>query len=153
MTPPSEMLVSQAALVAELMDAALEKALQSHGISHRTFELLSAIKAAGGQVAQAEVARRLGITPPSLTEGLRPLVKSGLVSQQLVPSDNRVKRLQLTELGEAKLALALHEIAAIDRAITAELDGNQLKIALGALRRAARVLVRLSSSESESNRE
>jgi DNA-binding MarR family transcriptional regulator len=145
MTPPSEMLVSQAALVAELMDAALDQRLRAHGIGHRTFELLSAIKAAGGKTPQAEIAHRLGIKPPSFTEAVRPLIASGLVEQNLVEGDQRARHLSLTPEGERMVTLALKEIAVIDRTIGTELDQNQLKVTLGTLRKASRILARLTA--------
>ncbi len=141
------MLVSQAALVAELMDAALDQRLKAHGIGHRTFELLSAIKAAGGRTSQAEIAKRLGIKAPSLTEAVQPLIANGLVDQCSVEGDQRAKRLTLTPEGERKVAVALKEIDRIDRAISAELDTNQLKVTLGTLRKASRILARLASED------
>ncbi|MCX7799355.1 MAG: MarR family winged helix-turn-helix transcriptional regulator [Fimbriimonadales bacterium] len=135
-------LVAEAALFYEAVASRLEPRLKEAGLTMGTFELLSAVHAARGRAHQAELARRLGVTPPTLCEALRSAVRAGLVVQQDDPADARIKRVSLTEAGAAALARTLSELDELEREAVAEL-GEQaaLELATG-LRRAARRLIR-----------
>ncbi len=134
----SDSLAAQAMLLNELLSVAMEPALAIQGLKASTFDLLSIIHAAGPDATQAEISRRLGIKPPSLTEALRGL--KHLVEQVPSETDNRVKNLRLTVQGSQSLAASIKSVESISRAISAGIDKEQLKIAIDVLKRANRLL-------------
>jgi len=140
-------LTAQAVLLNELLAAAMEPALQANGLKPGTFDLLSTIHAAGPDATQAEIARRLGIKPPSLTEALQGLRK--LVDQVASEKDNRVKHLKLTAEGRRALTASLRSVEAISNAIVAGIAKDQLQTAIEVLKKANRLLAQTISSTSE----
>ncbi|MFN3683021.1 MAG: MarR family winged helix-turn-helix transcriptional regulator [Fimbriimonadaceae bacterium] len=105
-------LVAEAALFYETVAERLEPDLKAAGLTLGAFELLSAVHAARGRAHQAELARRLGISPPTLCEALRVAVREGWVLQEADPSDARVRRVRLTPAGSEALTRVL---SALDR--------------------------------------
>lgn len=105
-------LVAEVALFYETVAERLEPDLKAAGLTMGAFELLSAVHAARGRAHQAELARRLGISPPTLCETLRVAVRQGWVVQQEDPADARVRRIQLTSAGSQAMTKVL---AALDR--------------------------------------
>src|SRR5476651_1423749 len=93
-------LSGQAGLLCELLTAAIEPKLQETGVSLGTFELLSAVHASGGKATQVEIARRLGITPPSLSESVKGATARNLIEQHVDSDDGRRKILKLTPTGK-----------------------------------------------------
>ncbi len=85
------------AAVYEVQSAWLEPRLAGLGLSWNAFQLLSAVLGAGADASQVEVARRLGVTPATLSETVQSQVKKGLLSQVPSEKDRRVKRLELTD--------------------------------------------------------
>lgn len=135
-------LVAEAALLYEAVAARLEPRLKAAGLSIGTFELLSAVHAAKGKAHQAELARRLGVTPPTLCEALRSAVRAGLVEQHDDPKDARVKRVSLTQAGTSALALTLAALDELEREVVAELGEEEARTLAEGLRRASRRLTR-----------
>jgi MarR family transcriptional regulator, organic hydroperoxide resistance regulator len=136
----SESLSGQAALMNELMTLAIEPRCQEAGITLGTFELLTAVRAAGSRATQASIARRLGITPPSLTEALRNAVQSGLVEQVPNPRDSRSKGVKLTEKGSKALRKVMSAVNQAERALVEHVSSEELRVALAVLKRANRSL-------------
>lgn len=128
----------------ELLGAAMEPALMAHGLKPGTFDLLSTIHAAGPGATQAEIARRLGIKPPSLTEALQGL--KNFVEQQPSERDNRVKHLRLTAEGKKALTGSIRAVDAISKAIVAGIDKDQLATTIEVLKKANRLLAQTVSS-------
>jgi len=116
----------------------MEPALLANGLKPGTFDLLSTIHAAGPEATQAEIARRLGIKPPSLTESLQGLRK--FVDQVPSERDNRVKHLKLTVEGRKALTAAVKAIESISNAIVAGIDKEQVALAIEVLKKANRLL-------------
>lgn len=136
-------LTAQVLMMSELLNAATEPALAAHGLKASTFDLLSTIHAAGPNATQAEIARRLGIRPPSLTEALRGL--KHLVEQVPSETDSRVKHLRITDRGKTALAATVKAVEAVSRAITAGIDREQLALTTEVLRKANRLLAQTVS--------
>ena len=65
---PSELIGSRVATLYELQSAWLEPKLKEMGVRWTTFQLLATIFGAGDDARQAEVARRLGVSPATLSE-------------------------------------------------------------------------------------
>ncbi len=131
-------LVAQALVMADLVSVAMEPALILHGIKPGTFDLLSTIHAAGSNATQAEISRRLGIRPPTLTEALRGL--KHLVEQVPSATDNRVKNLRLTAQGEKALASTIKAVENVAKAMAAGIDKDRLKDAVETMKQANRQL-------------
>lgn len=135
-------LSGQASLLAELTAQALEPTLVKLGLTFSTFELLTSIRAAGKNASQADVARRLGITPPSLTEAVRLAVKAGLIEQAASASDGRSKTLCVTSLGTQKLKEVLIAVNHAEKLMVKGIGTEDLQSAIAVLQQASRNLAR-----------
>ena len=131
-------LVAQSLVMADLIGVAMEPALAIHGIKPSTFDLLSTIHAAGPAATQAEIARRMGIRPPTLTEALRGL--NHLVEQVPSPTDQRVKNLRLTDKGGRALAAAIKSVESVAKVLAAGIEKDQLRDAIEIMKKANRLL-------------
>lgn len=141
-----ETLSGQATLLGELIAQCIQPSLERLGISFSTFELLSAIHAAGSDLPQAEIARRLGITAPSLTEAVRGAVKADLVVQVPSPHDARSKSLQLTAKGGKVLQEILKGVNEAERTLVQGIQPQDLRLAVAVLKTANRNLAKKVSS-------
>ena len=133
-------LSAQASVLSELVAARFEPELVRAGINFSTFELLSAAHAADGKASQAELARRLGITAPSLCESIKQAVARELVEQRPYGRDRRVHRVQLTRKGGAVLRKVLIALAEIEDSLVAGLEPKRVEEAVALLQLAARNL-------------
>ena len=131
--------------LAELMNLAIEPACQEAGITMGGFELLSAVRSAGAKASQASIARRLGITPPSLTEALRIAVKAELVEQTASARDARAKQVRLTDKGSRALRKVMAAVNQAERTLVEQVSPEELRVALGVLKRANRSLAQALS--------
>jgi DNA-binding MarR family transcriptional regulator len=134
----SDSLTTQALRLSELLNAALAPVLAVQGLKPATFDLLSTVHAAGPDATQAEIAERLGIKPPSLTEALRGV--KDLVEQVPSERDSRAKHLRLTAQGRKSLTATIKSVESISGAIAAGIDKGQLAIAIEVLKKANRLL-------------
>ena len=96
---PTELLGTRVATLYELQSAWLEPRLAELGVRWTTFQLLATVVGAGDEASQAEVARRIGVAPATLSESVQNHVKSGLIDQALSSHDKRLKVLRLTVKG------------------------------------------------------
>ncbi len=124
-------------MLSELVAARLEPELARAGINFSTFELLSAAHAADGKASQAELARRLGITAPSLCESIKQAVAQGLIEQLPYGRDRRVHRVHVTRKGGAVLRKVLVALAKIEDALVQGLGEQDVADAVSLLQRAA----------------
>lgn len=123
-----------------MLAAALEPELAAANVSLATFDLLSAVRGSGGKATQADVARRLGVTPPTLSESVKAAVTRGLLEQVPDPDDGRLKRLRLTKEGGRTLDIILEGITRVDEAMLKGLDPKEVALAKQVLRQAVRNL-------------
>lgn len=122
---PDAELSARIATIYEHHAAFLEPRLQSLGIGWGTFQLLSAVYAAGGAVSQAEIARRLGVTPATLSETAYAHVQRGLLTQSAAGSDRRVKALALTKRAEDLMRKVATCLAEAEEAISEGLTTSE----------------------------
>jgi DNA-binding MarR family transcriptional regulator len=115
-------LISRVAALYELVNASLEPTLATHGITSSTFQLLSAVQAAGDGQTQRQIADRLGIAPASLSEALTSAEKAGLVERRLSASDRRARVLSLTKRGRQVLEAAVAALGEIERRAAQDLS-------------------------------
>jgi len=102
------------AAVYELHAQLLEPKLREMGISWASFQLLAAAHAAGKSGSQAELARRLGLSPATLSEAVQAHISRGLLVIERSPTDARVRLVRLTPRGQdimRKVQTALDSIA------------------------------------------
>lgn len=130
-------LSARASVLSEMVSARLDPVLEANGLNFGTFELLSAAHAADGKASQAELARRLGITPPSLCEAVKGAIAKGLVEQRPNKRDRRVHRIQLTRKGGAALRKILSALAATEQSMVRGISAEHLDIAVRVLGDAA----------------
>ncbi|MBW7927231.1 MAG: MarR family transcriptional regulator [Fimbriimonadaceae bacterium] len=115
-------LISRVAALYELVNASLEPTLAHHGITSSTFQLLSAVQAAGDGQTQRQIADRLGIAPASLSEALTSAEKAGLVERKPSASDKRARVLSLTKRGRQVLEAAVEALGEIERQAAQDLS-------------------------------
>jgi DNA-binding MarR family transcriptional regulator len=133
-------LSGQAGLLVELLTAALQPDLEAAGLTLACFELLSAVHSDGGKSAQSDIARRLGISPPSLSEAVRMAVKRGLIIQIAVETDARVKQLKLTPKGRAAVRRVLDAVKRVETDMQGGLSSTEIGSAIDILARVNRNL-------------
>lgn len=106
----------------ELQAAYLEPKLKELGLNWASFQLLSAVFVSEGKTSQAEISRRLGITPATMSEAVYLHVQKGLLDQVPSSQDRRVRLLKLTKKSEKLMAQVNELIAASEVILTQEMN-------------------------------
>ncbi len=132
---PSEQIGTRIGMAYELQMAWLEPRLEEIGVGWSTFQLLTTVAAAGPGVSQAELARRLGVTPATFSESVFAHVKKGLLDQTLSASDRRVKTLRLTEPAKALVRKIKAAVSKAEAELVAGLSDDEVAAAAQALDR------------------
>jgi len=145
-------LAGQAGLLSELLTAVMEPKLQETGISLGTFELLSAVHASGGKATQVEVARRLGITPPSLSESVKAATVKNLVEQHVDSDDGRRKILKLTPAGRKAMVSIIKDVSKAENRMVAGIDEAQISVVIDVLTKVNRNLARIVEEDGEARK-
>lgn len=104
---PEMRLSPRIAAIYDLQAALSEPGMKALGLSWTSFQLLSAVHSAGGSASQAEVARRLGVSPATLSESVSAHVAKGLLQRADSAADKRVKNLELTAEARRLLTKAM----------------------------------------------
>jgi DNA-binding MarR family transcriptional regulator len=115
----------------------LEECLRSLAVTPRQYITMSLLREERDQ-SSADLARKAGITPQSMSETIATLIRKGLIERVENPEHRRILMARLTEAGE--LLLAQCE-AAVD-ALEARLLGGISARDLETLRSALRAIVR-----------
>lgn len=142
-------LLSRIAVIADLQGRLLGPILNHSGLTFSSFQLLAAAHAAKGQVPQAEIATRLGISPGTLSEAVAEQVRLGLLTQEPLPKDKRARTLVLTPQGEAKIKQVRRMIDKVHASLEADLDPKSSSEASGVLGQIEAKLRLLTSEEAE----
>lgn len=146
----SEPLSIKIGILYDLQTNYLEPRLRKLGIGWGTFQLLAAVQAAGKGASQAEIARRLGITPATLSEAVFANVKKGYLEQNVDESDRRVRTLALTPQAKSILRKVTGEFEACEKALVEGLSDKALVAANEAIDNAIKNLQQnLDFSESK----
>ena len=98
-------------------------ALNAHGVNPRQFSVLALLARDPG-LSQAELARRVLITPQSMSESLAGLLRAGLIVRQPV-EPGLPAQVGLTPAGRELLATAYPVIGSTDRATFAALTSSE----------------------------
>lgn len=129
---PQTDLTPRIAAAYELQAALLEPELERAGISGPSFRLLLAVHAAKGRSSQAEIADRMGISPPTLSEAVADHVQRGLITQKESQADRRIKMLRLTDEGEKRLKPIRRAVQRVEQAMVAGMsDAEREAVANG----------------------
>ena len=142
-------LSGQAGLLCERLTAAMEPKLVETGLSLGTFELLSAVHASGGKATQVEVARRLGITPPSLSESVKAATSRKLIEQHADSNDGRRKILKLTPSGRKAMYSIVKGVNNAETRMVQGIDESQINVVIDLLAKVNRNLARIVEEDSE----
>jgi MarR family transcriptional regulator for hemolysin len=145
-------LSAQAGLLGELLTAVMEPKLEETGLSLGTFELLSAVHASGGKATQVEVARRLGITPPSLSESVKSATAKSLIEQHADSDDGRRKILKLTPTGRNAMVSIVKGVNKAETRMVHGIEESQLTQVIEVLTKVNRNLARILEEETESTK-
>jgi len=95
---------------AEHMARAWHEALREHGVNPRQFSMLASLAHDPG-ISQAELARRVMVTPQSMSESLMRLIDAGLIDRGSV-EPGRPAQLALTTAGRNLLLRAYPVVSA-----------------------------------------
>jgi len=82
-----------------------DRHLQPYGLSITQFGIMAQLRREPG-LSIGDLAERMVMDPTSLTRGLKPLERRGLVSLAPDPDDRRTRRLSLTPAGRDALTVA-----------------------------------------------
>lgn len=82
--------------------------LEQHGIHRGQTPLIFALSQRDGRT-NSELAELLEVTPATITNMVKRMEKAGFVQRQKDPTDERVKRIWLTEEGQGKVE-GLHNV-------------------------------------------
>jgi DNA-binding MarR family transcriptional regulator len=120
---PNAQLGYQVARVADQLSKRWFSALKGHGINARQFHVL-AVLAKELHLSQAELARRVLVTPQSMSESLAAMVTSGVITRQ-ESATGKSAAVKLTRAGEALLRRAYPVVAGLERDAFAALTATE----------------------------
>ncbi|RZU53120.1 DNA-binding MarR family transcriptional regulator [Krasilnikovia cinnamomea] len=102
---------------------AWQEALRAHGVNPRQFSMLASLAHDPG-ISQAELARRVMVTPQSMSESLTRLIDDGLIARGST-EPGRPARLGLTEAGRRALERAYPVVSAHQEQAFAALTADE----------------------------
>lgn len=109
---------------ARVLARRFDEALRPAGLTNSQFSLLNALNRPA-PAGIGEVARLLGADRTTLTAALKVLERDGLIRTSVDPTDQRARRIALTEAGHARLVAALPLWTAQHACLEAELEAGQ----------------------------
>lgn len=133
--PPSACTCSRVRKAARRVSQIYDHHIEPFGLTTAQFGILAQLRAAGG-ISIGQLAERMVMDPTSLTRGLKPLEKRGLLTQERDPNDRRARRLALTEEGRQALRSARPAWEAAQRVVAEALGPDHLAVLNDALDRA-----------------
>ena len=115
---------------------AIETVFEAHGLNTGEFDVLAALRRAGGDNAATpgELSRTLMLSPGGMTNRLDRLEAMGLLRREPDPDDRRSLRVVLTDEGRRKVDAAVTEHVANEAHLLAPLTKKQLAALDDALR-------------------
>ena len=122
---------------AHALEARLEEALASVGLSSAKYTVLAKLAQAGEPLALSELAAQVCCVRSNMTQLVDRLEAEGLVRRVDDPEDRRMVRAALTQLGEEKEAAGAEQMGRIQSEVSAMLatgDRSVLERALSALK-------------------
>lgn len=125
-------LAPRIAAIYELQASLLEPRLAELKLSWAGFQLLAAAAANEG-APQAELAERLGVSPPTISEAIGAQIKNGWLIREGSKGDRRAKVVKLTPEGKTLLQTVLKELKQLDKSMLQGIEDDKLKSAVETL--------------------
>ncbi len=119
--------------------AEINERVKPHGLTTLLYTTLSILER-GGELSNAQLARRAYMTPQSMSEVLDALEKKGLVERTPHPNHRRVFPAALTAKGRKVLATCNAAVDELEREMLADLTPHQVKSLRNGLISAVRAL-------------
>jgi DNA-binding MarR family transcriptional regulator len=116
--------------------SSLESCLQSLSITPAQYVTLSLLSEQDDQ-SSAELARKAGITPQSMSETISMLLKKELISRTENPGHRRILSARLTDVGAALLKQCDENVDALEASILGGIPAAELDIFRHTLRKIA----------------
>ena len=124
--------LSRVTRLARHLDRQRAAAFSAHGLEPWEFDVLAALRRAGGanQLSPGQLLRETMVTSGTMTNRVDRLAARGLVQRDLRPEDKRGVLVRLTDAGRAAVDAALADLLAAERQLLAGLDeGDQHQLA------------------------
>ena len=112
----------------------LEACLQPLAITPAQYVTLSLLMEQGDQ-SSAELARKAGITPQSMSETIVTLIRKGLIDRTESPEHRRILMTRLTEAGAALLRQCDAKVDALEAEVLDGISAEDLAVLRATLRR------------------
>ncbi|WP_049561589.1 MarR family winged helix-turn-helix transcriptional regulator [Nonomuraea sp. SBT364] len=125
-TPSTGWLVWQ---VAVRMRAALDRALEPHGLTNTQYAVLASLyglSQGGRQPSQRQLADFAGLEPMHVSKLVRALEQAGLLERAGHPGDTRALQLTLTARGAEAVAAGRRAVLDLEREHLSPLDAGQV---------------------------
>ena len=122
---PNQQLGYLVVRVADQVSRPWSRAMRTHGINPRQFSLL-AVLAREPELSQGELARRVMVTPQSMSESIAGLLAAGLLRRDR-PKRGWATKVALTAAGTALLRKAYPVVEASNRESFSGLTSNERK--------------------------
>jgi DNA-binding MarR family transcriptional regulator len=106
----------------------MSKALTPYDLTPLQFAVLSFVGADNPNFSSAQLSRRFAMTPQSMNEIVRILLKKDLINQTIDPSHKRILRLSLTELGKEILKKCNTAINTVERNLFGDLTEEEYNL-------------------------
>ena len=137
--PPEPRLSYVVARLERAIRAEINERVKPHGLTTLQYTTLSILER-GGQLSNAQLARRAYMTPQSMYEVIEALEKKGLVGRTPHPNHRRVFPAALTAKGRKVLAACNAAIDELEEQMLADLTPHQARSLANGLVSAVRAL-------------
>jgi MarR family transcriptional regulator, transcriptional regulator for hemolysin len=105
---------------------ALDRRLKYLGVSQASWMTIAVVAKAARPLSQSELAESLGVEGATMVAMVDRLVKAGFVTRQPSVTDRRVKRVVLTEAGNALYEKVYAAAAAFRKELLAHVEASRL---------------------------
>ena len=130
----------------DVFEQRLSKELSAMNLSVASFRLIGELMRSPGGLGQSELARRLGVRPPSVSTAVSKLEAAGIVERTPNPNDARAYVVRLCS--QAPLDHGVELLATLERELVSDLSPDEREQLVSFLDRAN---ARLSASPSSSS--
>ena len=117
-----------------LFEQAMKAELADLGLTYAEFDVLAALRRAGGRLRPSELARSLYLTSGGTSNVLQRLSAAGYVTREPDESDARGKQVRLTEDGTRVTEKAMAASVEVHESVLAAVPADAIKKAADALR-------------------
>ena len=114
---------------------AVDRRLKDSGVSQAGWMTIAVVAKARSPLSQSELAQQVGVEGATMVSMLDRLAAAGLIVRVPSASDRRVKRVQLTDAGNALFDQVRGEAGAVRKALLAGIDPQVLLTATQLLER------------------